>query len=347
MMVVYTIIILCILIFFHELGHFIAAKASGVKVNQFALGMGPAFLKKQVGETEYSLRIFPIGGFCAMEGEDGDSDDSRAMSSKPPAIKAIILVAGSVMNVLLALIILWGLLFYAGSPTTAVDKISPGSPAALAGMQTGDKIISVNGAEIKSWTDIPKAINAEGTVSESNRAAAITENLTIELERQGKPLTLEVAVALNEEGRKIIGITPQISHNPIKAAGSSVIVSVEIVKGMYEGLAQLITGKLGTENLTGPVGIAYIVDDSVNQGLPYVAYLVALISLNLAIVNMLPFPALDGGRLLFLVIRLFTGGRLTDEMEGRIHFAGIFLLFALMIYVTWNDIGRYILGNLS
>ncbi len=335
MMVVYTIIILCILIFVHELGHFMAAKALGVGVNEFALGMGPVLFKKQKGETQYSLRLLPIGGFCAMEGEDEESENEKAFSGKPAWIKAIILFAGPLMNVIFAVLILAALFLYIGQPTTTIASVSPSSPAMEAGLLPGDKVMEISNVEIKSWTDIPPQIN--GTEGAS---------LSIKIERPGSGvLTLTSSYELGEDGRKIIGIVPTFAHNPFTSVKLGCVVSVEIVKGMYETLGKLVTGQVSGGDLTGPVGIAYVVDDSVSKGFRVVCYLVALISLNLAIVNLLPFPALDGGRLLFLVIRKVFGKRLTADMEGKVHFIGILMLFGLMIYVTWNDIGRFILGG--
>ena len=335
MMVIYTIIILCVLIFVHELGHFMAAKLSGVKVNEFALGMGPAFFKRQKGETQYSLRVFPIGGFCAMEGEDEDSEDLRAFQKKPAGIKAIILVAGSLMNVVLAIVILSAVIFYAGtSLTTVIKEVGAGSPAQSAGILAGDKIAAIDGVAINGWDDVVKEIS--GTDK---------EKLSISVLRNGEALTIETSLTTAEDGRKVIGISPAVKRNPFVAIEMGARTSGSMIVNMVDILGQLFTGGVPATELTGPVGIAYMVDDFAKSGMRDLLYLVALISLNLAIVNMLPFPALDGGRLLFLIIRKITGKAISDKVEARIHLAGMMLLFALMIYVTWNDIGRFIIGS--
>ena len=150
--ILYAALMFCVLIFVHELGHFIAAKSFHIKVNKFALGMGPVLLKKQKGDTEYSLRLFPIGGFCAMEGEDEDSDDERAFNKKNAWQKSIVVCAGALMNLLLAIVLMIIVMLYIGSPTTTIDEIKADSPAFTAGLQSGDQITAIGGKSVDSWT---------------------------------------------------------------------------------------------------------------------------------------------------------------------------------------------------
>ncbi len=332
-MVVYTVVILTVLVFLHELGHFIAAKTSGVKVNKFAIGMGPAFWKKQKGETEYSVRIFPIGGFCSMEGEDEESDDARSFTKKSAPVRAKILVAGSFMNLLTAIVIMLGIFIYTGMPTTVIGTVSDsdGGMAELAGIKPGDKIVAVDGKRVREWKDFAKFISDSETVD-------------IKVLRNGSEMIFTTAT-VERDGRKIIGITSKLTRNPLKASAYAVKSTADMGKFMYLVLGQLVSGEVSAKELSGPVGIAYVVNDSASMGLQYVFYIMALISLNLAIVNMLPLPALDGGRLLFLIIRAISRGRLSESLEMKINLLGITLLFALMIYVTWNDIGRFILNR--
>lgn len=333
MTIIYALIMFCILVLVHEGGHFIAAKSVGVKVNEFSVGMGPVLLKKMKGETQYSIRLFPIGGFCAMEGEDEESDDERSLNNKPAWAKAIILAAGSFMNLVLAIVVLAGIIIYLGIPTTTVDSFSDISPAREAGILSGDQIVAIDNQEIKNWNDITTIISGEQG-----------DEITVTVDRKGQELEYSMDLVKEETGRKIVGIMPELSRNPFtalaKGAESTGIMAVKMV----DVIGQLITGEVSTKELTGPIGITVAVSDSVKYGFIYVANLAALISLNLAIVNMLPFPALDGGRLLFLIIRKFTGRAITDNIEAKIHFVGIMLLFALMIYVTWQDVGRFILN---
>lgn len=332
MMIVYAVLIFCLLIFVHELGHFITAKSVGIKVNEFALGMGPLLFHFKKGDTEYSLRAFPIGGYCKMEGEDEESGDASAFNNKPFLAKALVVVAGSVMNLILAILILSFIFFAVGMPTTTIKELSPDFPALKAGLLAGDKIIQIEENQIEEWNDITDTIGEKGQ-----------DTLTVIVERDGGKLAFEVDVVKSEDGRRVIGITPDYTKNPGKALVFGAQSTYEMGVKMLEVLGQLITGDISAKSLTGPVGIVYMVGDTVKLGWIYLAQLTALISLNLAIVNMLPFPALDGGRLLFMVIRIFTGKAISDETEGKIHFIGIMLLFGLMIYITFQDVGRFIL----
>ena len=337
MTIIYAILIFCVLIFVHEFGHFIAAKACGVKVNEFSIGMGPAFFKKQKGETLYSLRIFPIGGFCAMEGEDEDSNDERAFNRKPAWQRAVVLAAGAFMNLLTAVILMIIIAFWSGQATTVVDEVLDDSPAYEAGLQSGDEIVAVNDSRINDWNDILAAIGGSKA-----------DSVELTVERNGRNISVTSAIEYDEEaGRSKVGIKPVVRHNIIESIGTGIKNTGNMTVMMYDIIKELITGGVSAKDLSGPVGIVYAVNDTAKAGIIYVVYLSALLSLNLAIMNMLPFPALDGGRLLFLLIRKITGKRVTDEMEGKIHFIGIVLLMALMVYVTWNDIVKFIVPLFS
>lgn len=332
MMIIYAVLIFCLLIFVHELGHFITAKAAGIRVNEFALGMGPQLFHFKKGETEYSLRALPIGGYCKMEGEDEESADADAFNNKPFPAKALVVVAGSAMNLLLAILILSAVILSYGIPTSTIKDLSPDLPAVKAGLLPGDKIVQINDRKIREWNDITDTI-------ENSRGST----LKVTVDRGGEIRSFNIGVAQSEDGRRIIGIMPAYSKDPGKALVYGTQSTIDMGVKMIQIIGQLITGEVSTRNLTGPVGIVYMVGDTVKMGWIYLAQLTALISLNLAIVNMLPFPALDGGRLLFLVIRFFTGKTISDETEGKIHFIGLMLLFGLMLYITVQDIGRFIL----
>lgn len=337
MTLIYAVIIFCMLIFVHELGHFITAKLCGVKVNEFAIGMGPAFFKRQRGETLYALRVFPIGGYCAMEGEDEDSDDERAFNNKPAWQRAIVLAAGSFMNLLTAILLMIIIAFYVGQATTTIDVVNEDSPAYEAGIMAGDEVIALNGTDLKEWTDLQ-------TIVGKNEGEPVV--FTVLRGGQEKEITV-IPEYDKETDRSIVGVTPMKEHRPIASIGAGVANTWNMTVMMYDLLGQLITGDASAKELSGPVGIVYVVNDSAKMGLIYVVYLAALLSLNLAVINMLPFPALDGGRLIFLLIRKITGKRVTDEMEGKVHFIGIMLLMVLMVYVTWNDIVRFIVPIFS
>lgn len=329
MTIVYAVIMFCILIFVHELGHFIVAKACGVKVNEFALGMGPAIFKKQKGETLYALRAIPIGGYCAMEGEDEDSEDERAFNKKNAWQKAAIVVAGAAMNLLLCLIIMIGISIYSGTPNTTIGELSPGAPAEAAGLKVGDEIVMIDNTEINEWTDITDVITAA------------QDSVTVVVNRGGQQMSIETEL-MEQDGRMIIGILPDRDHSVLRGIGAGFRSTADMTTIMIDSFRMLFSGEVGVKELSGPVGIVYVVNDTAKLGFIYLLYFTALISLNLAIVNMFPLPALDGGRLIFIIIRKITGKAITDEIEGKVHFIGIMLLFALMIYVTWNDIIRFI-----
>lgn len=331
MTVIYAVLMFCVLIFIHELGHFIAAKKCGVKVNQFALGMGPAIFKKQKGETEYSLRIFPIGGFCAMEGEDTESEDSRAYNNKKPWQKAIIAFAGPAMNVVLALLLMCIIMFVMGSASTKIDSFVDGSPAQAAGMKAGDEIVKVNDVKIGEWNDV-------GEVLEGAKAG---DKVSIVYKRDGKEKTINTEL-MESDGRAMIGITPKLERNVGNALVNGAKTTFNMTTQMYTVIKQLFTGEVSTKELSGPVGIVYMVNQSASMGIFYFFYLMAVISLNLAIVNLLPLPALDGGRIVLIGIKKITGKAISDKTEGMINTVGLVLLLTLMVYVTWNDIIKFI-----
>ena len=321
-----AVILFVILILPHEFGHFVVAKSLGVQVNEFAFGMGPAIWKKQRGETTYSVRIFPIGGFCAMEGEDEESDNERAFNNKPAWVRILVLCAGSAMNVLIAVVIMSLLMGYYGAALTTVDQVTEGSPAEAAGLRTGDTILYVDDTEIAEWSDLSPTL-ADGTEK------------TVVVERNGEEVTLTMT-PVESEGRYIIGVTPKVSHSPVLAVRNGCRASLAMLTTLFDALRQIFTGKASADDLSGPVGMISLVHESQSQGAYFFLYLVAFVSLNLALFNMLPFPALDGGRILFVFIRLITGKAVTDQMEGAVHAAGMILLLTLLVFVTHNDILR-------
>ena len=264
MTIVYALLMICVLIFFHELGHFTAAKAVGVKVNEFALGMGPKLLKFQKGETLYSIRALPIGGFCAMEGEDEESEDPKAFNNKKLWQKAIIIIAGSFMNLIIAILLIMVVNYSQGLPIAKVESVLPDSPAAVAGVQNSDKLVSINGVNVESWEEFNEA-----------KANINEDTFKLSVDRNGEIIDLDISYDKSKND-KIIGITPMREKSLGKAIAKGPSKTFEMAGLMYKSLGQLVSGKVSVNELSGPVGIVYMVKESINTGGIMTIYLMAL-----------------------------------------------------------------------
>ncbi len=332
--IIAAILIFCVLIFVHELGHFIAAKACGVGVIEFSLGMGPRIIHFKGKETEYSLRILPIGGFCKMLGEDEENPDPKALNNKKAWQRGIVFGAGAFMNLVTAVVIMIALVMATGFPSDAnvIGGLQKGMPAAVSGFKEGDKIVKIDGKQVDTWNEVTSTI-----------AASENRELSIVVNRDGNEINLTCDVEKDKNGDSKIGIIPVMEKDYTKSVGKGFVATWNLGKNMIAVLGKLVTGEVSPRNLTGPVGIVVMVGDSVKTGISNIAFLTALISLNLAIFNLLPFPALDGGRILFLIIRSITKKEIPDSVEGKIHMVGLLLLFGLMIVVTIQDVWRFIL----
>ncbi len=328
MTAIYAIILFVLLIFPHELGHFVVAKAVGVKVNEFAFGMGPALFQRERGETLYSIRLIPIGGYCAMEGENEESENPRSFNNKPGWAKISVLIAGAAMNVLIAILALTIVAGIAGSATTTIAEVAVGGPAYEAGIVAGDKIITINDTEIKEWSDVRETV------------AASPQKVEVTVLHAGEKKTVDAIPEITEDGRYILGVTTKVTHNPLTAVKTGAKSTWSMTLLLFRTLYMLLSGDVPASDIAGPVGIVTMVSDTASYGWYYFISLVALMSINLAIINLLPLPALDGGRILFVFIRKITGKMISDDLEGRIHMIGMLLLFALLIFATWNDIVR-------
>ncbi|AOT68242.1 RIP metalloprotease RseP [Geosporobacter ferrireducens] len=324
-------IVFGLLVIFHELGHFAVAKFVGIKVHEFAIGMGPRLLKVKKRETEYSLRILPIGGYVKMEGEDEASSDAGSFNNKPIWARMAVLIAGPFMNFVLA-ILLFSMIFYSlGFPTTIIDRVTPGFPAEQVGLRSGDQIIAINEDAITNWDQIVRRINGSRE-----------EEINITLLREGAEKKFQVIPIINKEtNQAIIGITPTAEKSLAKSITTSVDRMFFIMGGMMEFLGNLFGGKASTEDVVGPVGIIHLVGEAAKTSIYNVMSLAALISINLGIVNLIPIPALDGGRLLFLLFEGISGRPIDPEKEGFIHLIGFVLLMVLMLFIAYKDIIRF------
>lgn len=330
---VWTIITFCLLIFIHELGHFLMAKKVGVTVHEFSIGMGPAIYKKQGKETLYSIRLLPIGGYVKLEGEDEKSDDDGALCNKTPIQRFLVIVAGAVMNLVLGFLIFVVIVSFKGAGTNVISEIVPGSSIEQAGFMPGDKIVKMesgkNASRISYYNDIV-LFNLKSDYSDAY----------ITVQRDGESITKLVST-MNDNGRRIYGFrVANISKNPISVISAAFNEAVFMCKLVFLSFAWLFTGKVPVSSLSGPVGIVSGIGEAAKTGVMSVLYIMALISINLGIVNLFPLPALDGGRLLFIIIEMIRRKPIDSELEGKIHFVGFALLLGFMLFITFFDLQR-------
>ena len=337
-----AILVFGILIFTHELGHFAAAKLNGIYVKEFNMGMGPKLLsyRGKNKETLYSLRIFPIGGSCLMKGEDEADDDPRAFCRKPVWRRMTVIFAGPLMNFATAMIVFAIVFMSMGviSNSNIVGAPAPGEAAEQAGLLAGDKILAINGVPVASWNGIRAEINSQVPDNPG-------DPLTLTIQRQDHELDIAVTPFF-DEGYKSwrVGITASTEKPGLFAAMAlGIKQSYFLTKAILVGLVQIITGKIPPD-VAGPIGIVDIVRQNVSNGWQDVLGLLGMLSVNLAIVNLLPLPALDGCRLVFLAAEGIRRKPFNREREGMVHFVGLMLLFGLMIVITFGDIRRLFTG---
>ena len=346
MYIILAILIFGVLIFVHELGHFLTAKLFGIRVNEFSMCMGPAIFKKTVGETTYSLRCIPIGGYCAMEGEDEDSEDPRAFTSKPAWQRAIILVAGAAMNFLTGLLILFFLYLPSEAfVTTEIVDFMPGCVLnSETGLQAGDQILSVDGENVYVSSDLTMLLQ---------RGKDTRYDLVIR--RDGQRIKLKdfkmepQAFEVDGETKMMYGLYFGTVENnlwqTLKYSWNSAINFGRMVK---MGLVDLVTGAVGLKDMSGPVGIVAMISEtgsaaeSTSEGVLDTLYLGAFLAVNLAFINLLPIPALDGGRVLALIltglIERITRRKLNAKYEGYVHAVGMIFLLGLSAVLIFKDV---------
>lgn len=320
-----------IIIFAHESGHLLCAKACHIYVEEFAVGMGPKLFSFQKGETRYSLRLLPIGGYCKMPGEDGESNLINGFDKKSVPQRMLVVAGGALFNIIFAVLIF--MVAYMGLGTASdkpiIGEIYENYPAYSAGIKEGDVVKAIDGQTIETWSDMTALI-------QKNIGTAL--NFTID--RDGQLMNVTVTPEKGDSGTGVIGIVAaRESVSVFGAVKLGFQQTYELTKLILTSLWQMITGAIGLD-LAGPVGVGQMVGQAASYGFYSFLIFVAAISVNLGIINLLPLPALDGSRLVFLAIEGVRKKPLSANVEGMIHFVGFVLLIGLLIVVTYFDISR-------
>lgn len=363
-----------VLVFVHELGHFLVARLMGVRVNEFAIGMGPRLLKWGKGETIYSIRLLPFGGFCAMEGEDEEAptpaamggnadrelteseDKSRSFAAKPVWRRILIVLAGATVNLLLGYLLLLG---YNGFlqkpyddkgtvlfPTTTIAQLEESTPAYQTGLRPGDRIIEVNGRRILMDTDLTMEMQND---SDGVLAMVVRRPTEDGSEKVTLPAVKFERLTDEETGRSYLKYNFSLLGE-VRTLGNTFTYSakqaVSIATVVWRTLVDMVQGDYGLNDLSGPVGTVDIIADAVGQansleGLRTLVMLMVMITINLGVMNLLPLPALDGGRLVFLIIEGITRRKVPAKFEGLLHFAGLIVLLLLMLVITYSDVTKF------
>ena len=338
-----AILLFSAIILFHELGHFLLAKANGIRVNEFSLGLGPTIVGFTKGETKYSIKLLPFGGACMMEGEDSQSDDDRSFQKKSVWARISVVAAGPIFNFIMAFVLAVIILGNIGISTPTVAQVEDGYGAQTAGLQAGDEIIKMNHKHIHFFKEISMY-----TLFHAGETVEVT------YERNGERHIVEVQPTYDEEqGRYRYGIDGSGEYTkvgPIKTLQYSVYEVKYWIQYTVGSLKMLLTRQVSVNDLSGPVGIVKTIGDTYDMSKADGAFyvwmnllnLALLLSANLGVMNLLPIPALDGGRLVFLVIEAIRGKRVSEDKEGMVHFIGLLCLFGLMILIMFNDIRKLI-----
>ena len=331
--IICTLIIFGVLITTHEFGHFIVAKKCGVIVEEFSIGMGPLlFKRKGKDETLYSLKLLPVGGYCKMYGEDEDENElgEGSLNSISPFKRILVLAAGAFMNLITAIIILMIVYAMAGTePTTTISNVLENSPAYTSGLKAGDTIIKIEDTNINSWEDLSNEIT-----SSNGKKINVTYTTS---DNQTKQTTITPTLDKSTNSYKI-GITPEYSRSFIGTITNAFKAFFTYIYLTFEAIISLIRGAIGINQLSGPIGVATIVNQAMSMGSIIVLNITALLAINIGIFNLLPIPALDGSRILFCIIEMIKGSPINREKEGTIHFIGFILLMALAVFVAVQDV---------
>ncbi|WP_251388645.1 RIP metalloprotease RseP [Mediterraneibacter agrestimuris] len=338
--IILAIFVFSAIIIIHELGHFLLAKANKIRVDEFSLGLGPTLFGKQIGETKFSLKLLPFGGACMMGEDDVEDMSEGSFNSKSVWARISVIVAGPVFNLVLGWIFCVIMTVWVGYIAPVVTGVEPGYSAEEQGMQEGDVITKIDGKRIHLWDEI----------SLKNLTNVNSKPMEITYLRDGKETTIIVEPRQLEND-----LFPRMGiSGPSERTRTGIISSLQYgaytvkywIDYTFESLKMLVTGQAGIKDLSGPVGIVNVVDDVYQNSIQYgiknlilnMMNFCILITANLGILNLLPIPALDGGRLVFLILEAIRGKRISPEKEGMVHFAGFVALMVLMVIVMYNDI---------
>jgi regulator of sigma E protease len=334
MNIIITLLVLGVIILIHELGHFLAAKFYKMPVSEFSIGMGPRLFAYHGEETDYSVRAIPIGGYVNIEGMDIENPVENGFNSKKASQRFVVLFAGVFMNFILALVIVFGLNFaqggeYSISNSPIVDNVVEGS-SAEGRILSGDRVLKINDKEIETWEDI------SATTSKAENS-----DVSVLVIRAGEELELYFPMNYNEKrGSYIMGIVPGLDFRAYtfsEIIKSSFDDYLSLFTGVFRGLKMIFSGEVKSRDMAGPVGLVRVVSSYTSDGVGVILMLVALLSVNIGILNLLPFPALDGGRIIFVLLEL-VGIEVNKKIEERIHYAGMIILLILIFLITINDI---------
>jgi regulator of sigma E protease len=342
MTVLVALLGLILLIVIHELGHMLTAKALGVRVPEFAVGFGPALIKKKFGKTVYSFRIILLGGFAKMAGMGDGEEGPDTYHAKPAWRRALIIMAGPAANAVAAVLILACVYMFQGVVTDVkpvVDAVEPRSTAQEVGIKPGDKVVALDGSPVKSWDGFQRQM--------VDRKPG--EKVSVTVVRDGSRKTFEGELGADPQDKQhaLLGVRPEIettTYGPVKSLGLAVQRCGEITLKLGQFVGQLVTGEKDLyENVTGPVGITSVGSTAVSQG--FFLPLLALISLNLALFNLLPILPLDGGHLFFIAAEKVLGRPVSEQTMGKVAAFGIVLVLALFLFATYADLSKLFTGQ--
>jgi len=347
--IIATVVVLGVLIFVHELGHFVTAKLFGVGVEVFSLGFGPKLLGRRYKETEYRISVFPLGGYVKMVGESSKEEVrpeeiGRSFLHKNVYKRFAIVFAGPFSNILFTVVIFFFIFLISGLPslTSHIGEVRKDYPAAQAGLRPGDRVIAVDGLKVEKWDELSNAIKNSGGGP-----------VRLQVEREGKVMEVEVTPRITTL-KDIFGEEVQVPVIGISASGKQIVTRLNPLEAVWEGLAQtwnitrltvvtvikLIERKISVKTVGGPIMIAQLAGQQAREGIMNLVFLMALISVNLAILNLLPIPVLDGGHLFFFVLEMILRKPVSLKKREIAQQVGLFVLITLMVFIIYNDIAR-------